>query len=183
VVGTRQVVPPTSPSLAGVSPPDRRLPVLGSSSVRPARGGDTWWLLGVHGGAGVSSLVRAGAGGKDADRAWRADGSFVAVARRTAYGLEWARDAARQHAAGYVSADVLLAGLVVVADAPGRTPKRLSAFLDLICGAYARVWEVPWVEEWRLAGHAEPLPTPPLVRQLSEDMRALTGAHNDQETE
>jgi hypothetical protein len=100
----------------------------------------------------------------------------VTVARRSAHGLEWARDAARQHASGGVSTGVVLAGLVVVADAPGGTPRRISRFLDLVAAAYPRVWEIPWVEEWRLAGHAEPLPLPPAARQLGEDMRALVGA-------
>ncbi len=65
---------------------------------------------------------------------------------------------------------------MVVADAPGRTPRRIARFLDLVCAAFPRVWEVPWVEEWRLAGHAEPLPMPPAVRQLEQDLRALAGA-------
>lgn len=82
-----------------------------------------------------------------------------------------------------VPGGVVLAGLVVVAAAPGRTPKRIDALLDLVCGAYPRVWEVPWVEEWLLAGHAEPLPMPPVVRQLDEDMQALVGVGGDQEEE
>jgi len=175
-------VPQPSPERTGVTPPGtaRRL-TFQSARARlltdTARGGErSWWLLPVHGGAGVSSLIRAGAGGGDAGRSWPTGGVVTAVARRSAYGLEWARDAARQHASGDVPDGVVLAGLVVVADAPGRAPRRLARFLDLICGAYPRVWEVPWVEEWRLAGHAEPLAPPPSVRQLRDDMQALTGA-------
>lgn len=172
-----------------VSPPtlQRRLPVRPASvsgrfrNPSPSTGG--WSLLAAHGGAGVSSLQRSGAGGEDAQRIWPSSGLVVVVARRTAYGLEWARDAARQHASGCAPAGVELAGLVVVADAPGRVPKRLAAFLDLVCGAYPRVWEVPWVEEWRLAGHGEPLPTPPAVQQLHIDMQALTGVGTHQEKE
>jgi len=171
--------------LVSVPPATRRLSIRStpSHSADGHRGTQPWWLLAVQGGAGVSSLIRAGADGQDADRSWPTGGFVVAVTRRTSYGLEWARDVARQHASSGVPDGVVLAGLVVVADAPGRAPRRLARFLDLVCGAYPRVWEVPWVEEWRLAGHAEPLPTPPAVRQLRDDMRALTGAGTDREKE
>jgi hypothetical protein len=139
-----------------------------------------WWLFGVHGGAGVTSLIRAGVGGVDAGGVWPAAAAVVVTAaRRTAYGLEWARDAARQHASGGVPGDVELAGLVVVADAPGRMPRRIARFLDLVAAAYPRVWEIPWVEEWRLAGHGEPLPLPAAARQLDKDMQALIRARDD----
>lgn len=172
-----------------VSPPrlDRRLSAWAQYPVRgPGRSDGLesgWWLLGVHGGAGVTSLLRAGAGAGDAGRRWPTCGPVVIVARRTAYGLEWARDAARQYASGEAPNGVLLAGLVVVADAPGRTPPRVAQFLDLLTGAYPRVWEVPWVEEWRLAGYSEPLPSPPTVRHLNEDMRALVAARAHQREE
>ncbi len=39
------------------------------------------------------------------------------------------------------------------------------------------------MEEWRLAGYAEPLPTPPAVQQLHKDMQALTGVGTHQEKE
>jgi len=176
-----------APGLVTSPHSDRRLPAWPAGPLRKrARGaaGDAdWWLLGAHGGAGVTSLRRAGVGGADAERRWPACGPVVVVTRRSGVGLEWARDAARQHASGGTPDDVLLAGLVVVADAPGRTPARLARFLQLITAAYPRVWEVPWVEEWRLAGHDEPLPTPPAVRQLGEDMQALIGARTDQEKE
>ena len=159
-------------------PPERRLP-LQTRAPKHGNSGDTeaqgdWWLLAVQGGAGVSCLRRAGVAARDAERCWPAEGLVVVVARRTAYGLEWARDAARQSASGEVPPGVLLAGLAVVADAPGRTPRRIARFLDLVGAAYPRVWEVPWVEEWRLAGQDEPLPLPPAARQLDRDMQKLT---------
>ncbi|MGI8682380.1 MAG: DUF6668 family protein [Mycobacteriales bacterium] len=160
---------------------DRRLPVRPPSA--PRRQGHpaahypaTWWLLGGHGGAGVTSLRRAGVSGADAERRWPTSGAVVVVVRRSGVGLEWARDAARQHASGGLPDAVLLVGLVIVADAPGRPPTRLARFLHLVSGAYPRVWEVPWVEEWRLAGHAEPVPMPRAARNLDTDMQALVGA-------
>jgi len=176
-----------APGLVTSPPLDRRLPAWPADSRRNRPRGTApaadWWLLGAHGGAGVTSLRRAGVGGADAERRWPGRGPVVVVTRRSGVGLEWARDTARQHASGDTPEDVVLAGLVVVADAPGRTPARLARFLQLVTAAYPRVWEVPWVEEWRLAGHAEPLPAPPAVRQLGEDMQALIDARTDQEKE
>ena len=174
-------VPEAGPALVSAPAVERRLPTGQVHASERVTGGT--WLLGAHGGAGVTSLLRAGSGGHDAVRAWPRDGLVVLVARRTAYGLEWARDAARQYASGCAPAGVALAGLVVVADAPGRAPARVQNFLDLISAAFPRLWEVPWVEQWRLAGYAEPLPTPPAVRQLSNDLQALRGASTSYETE
>ena len=175
------------PSLVTPGALDRELPV---HTVTPAQGGlatsysvtGGWWLLGTHGGAGVTSLIRSGVAGCDAGRMWPATAAaVVTAARRTAYGLEWARDAARQHASGGVPDGVVLAGLVVVADAPGRVPRRIARFLDLVAAAYPRVWEIPWVEEWRLAGHSEPLPLPPAARRLDKDMQAQVVARRPAE--
>lgn len=171
------------PAVGLVTPPpsDRRLGVHTRSPCPPqnATWADVdmrWWLLGAHGGAGVSSLIRCGVGGADAERHWPQHGHVAMVARRTACGLEWARDAARQHAAGCAPGGVILAGLVVIADAPGRCPARLEKFLNLISGAFPHVWEVPWVEEWRLSAHTEVLPMPPAAKHLRRDLQALVGA-------
>ena len=136
-------------------------------------------LLAAHGGAGVSSLLRAGvvdAGGCDAGRVWPTAGVVVLVARTSTSGLECVREAARRHAAGLVGDDIGLLGLVLIADAPGRLPARAWALADLVCGAFARVWQVPWLEEWRLAAATEPLPIHPEVGRLIADLRALSGA-------
>lgn len=164
--------PPSSRMLA-VSPTDR----AGSASVA---------LLAAHGGAGVSCLLRAGlkaAGGVDARRTWPAWGRVLLVARTSTGGLESARDAARQHAAGAAGLEVDLVGLVLIADAPGRLPSRVAAFADLVCGAFDRVWLLPWLPEWRLAGATEPLPAHSEVARLSKDLRALTGARTSPEGE
>jgi hypothetical protein len=143
----------------------------------PSRAGCA--LLAAHGGAGVSSLLRAGlaaAGGVDARRTWPEGGAALLVARSSTSGLEAAREAARAHAAGDTGLDVTLLGLVLVADAPGRLPPRLRDLADLVAGAFLRVWQVPWLTEWRLAATTEPLPAHPEVTRLITDVRALTGA-------
>ena len=172
-----------APAPGSFSPPTESLPVRLDRPLAAPRL-VSWWVVGTHGGAGVTSLLRAM--GKetqaaDSERAWPApDGSStcpaVLVARRTTCGLQAAQAAARQHLSGGTPASLRVAGLVVVADAPGKAPPRVKQFLDLVAGAFARVWEVEWVEEWRLAGRDEPLPAPPGARALASDMRALTGS-------
>jgi hypothetical protein len=128
-------------------------------------------LLGAHGGAGVTSLLRAGLDkiAVDARRCWPAGGSILLVARTSTSGLEWARDLARQHASGLAS-DAELLGLALIADAPGRLPARAAELRHLMSGAFPRVWHLPWLEEWRLAGSCEALPAPPQVQQLAAEL-------------
>lgn len=173
--------PPTSPA----STPRRRgpaaalsLPSIGLVSAPPAGRSlgtsacavDGVALLGAHGGAGVSSLLRAGLDqvAVDADRRWPPAGLVLLVARTSPGGLEWARDLARQHASG-LAGDVELLGLVLVADAPGRTPARIVGLRDLVSGAFPRTWHLPWLEEWRLAATTGPLPVHPEVRHLAAE--------------
>ena len=166
--------PVTAPPPAPPTTPTRPLPAP------PLPAGAGYALLAVHGGAGVSSLLRAGlaaAGAVDVGRAWPAGGTALVVARSSTTGLEAARDTARAHAAGEVGLDVTLLGLVLVADAPGRLPPRLRELADLVAGGFLHVWQVPWLTEWRLAATTEPLPAHPEVTRLSTDLRALTGAH------
>lgn len=124
-------------------------------------------LLGAHGGAGVSSLLRSGVDevAVDAARRWPPAGRVVLVARTSTSGLEWARDLARQHASG-LAGDVELLGLVLVRDAPGRLPARTADLRDLIAGAFTCVWHLPWLKEWRVAAASEPLPAHPDVQHL-----------------
>jgi len=128
-------------------------------------------LLGAHGGAGVTSLLRAGLDhvAVDADRCWPRAGLVLMVARTSTSGLEWARDLARQHASGLVG-DVELLGLVLVADAPGRLPARIAGLRDLVSGAFPRTWHLPWLQEWRLAATTEPLPVHPDVQHLAAEL-------------
>ena len=121
-------------------------------------------LLAEHGGARVSSLLRAGlaaAGAVDGQRRWPEAGQVLMVARTSTAGLEHVRDLARQYASQPTPFD--LVGLVLVADAPGRLPARIAALADLVSGALPRCWQVPWLAEWRLAAATEPLPVHPEV--------------------
>jgi hypothetical protein len=177
-------VPP--PSRASGSAAHRRQSTNGLAAA-PALGGpaECCRVLAVHGGAGVSSLLRAGlaeAGAVDAYRRWPLAGPVLLVARTSVGALELVQDAARQHAIG-AWPDVELVGLALLADAPGRLPGRVAALADLVCGAFPRVWLVPWLEEWRVAARNEPLPVHPEVARLCTDVRALTGARSHRQGE
>lgn len=170
---------PSADRLGRAAAPALSLPAPGLVSAPPAGRtlgscadlAGTIALLGAHGGAGVTSLLRAGLDqvAVDAHRCWPRAGQVLLVARTSTSGLEWARDLARQHASGQAG-EVELLGLVLVADAPGRLPARISGLRDLVSGAFGRTWHLPWLEPWRLAASTEPLPAPPAVQQLLAEL-------------
>jgi hypothetical protein len=154
--------------------------------VRPHLGGGDeddlttaeWWWLGVHGGAGVSTLAALLSGGAHAHRCWP-DPAFggprivVLVCRTQLSGLERARDAARQWASADVPAGLLLGGAVAVADAPGRLTRPQSEALRLLAGVVPRLWMVPWIEDLRAVEVPGDLPLPPALFRLRADLETL----------
>jgi hypothetical protein len=141
-----------------------------------------WWFLGCHGGAGSSTLTTAvGRGSMDAGRYWPVPDSpgvtnVVLVARSHAHGLRAAQTAVSQWASGQVPA-VRLLGLAVVADAPGKRPRPLRELLELVSGAFPRVWDLPWVEALRLGDPADQTALPESFSALAIDLHELiTGA-------
>jgi hypothetical protein len=138
-----------------------------------------WWL-GAHGGAGETTLEELFTGSRAADHCWpltdadRPPARVVLVARTHAHGLRAAQSAIREWAAG--DAQVLLLGLVLIADAPGRLPHSLRQLADLIAGGVPAVWSLPWIEAWRVGEPPAPHNAPKVVRRLLEDLRAMTEA-------
>ena len=148
--------------LRGASEPQRGVTGLSEDEGRLGRfltdAHDVFWL-GVHGGAGESVLADL-LGGTACHHRWPArpneetqhsPAPVFLVARQNKHGLDAARLAARDWAAG-AHPDVDLQGLVLVADAPGRTPKSLAAATRVISGGVPSTWVVPWIEELRLTG-------------------------------
>src|SRR5450755_5063895 len=96
-----------------------------------------WWL-GAHGGAGETTLEELFTGSRAADHCWPltdanvAPARVVLVARTHAHGLRAAQSAVREWAAG--DPEVLLLGLALIADAPGRLPHELRQLADLVAG-------------------------------------------------
>jgi hypothetical protein len=135
-----------------------------------------WWWLGLHGGAGVSTLAEAIPGGADAHGLWPSPavhpgpGSVVLVARTHLRGLTRARDAIQQWYEGNVPNGLRLAGLVVVADAPGRLLRPQADALRLLAGIVRHVWRIPWIEELRCASDLGDLVTPPPIADLAVDL-------------
>lgn len=109
------------------------------------------WVVAAHGGAGATTWARLlGAG--DAGTAWPAVGwrvQVLVVARRNHRGLRAAQQAAMQWAQAGPLAAIDLLGLLLVADAPGRVPKRLREEARLVAGAFPQIIEADWVESWR----------------------------------
>ena len=120
----------------------------------PADSPTTLWWVAPHGGAGETTLAQLLPDSAAADHRWpiRPEGEdrpyVVLVARTHQSGLTTAQNAIREWASG--SIPIELAGLVLVADAPGRLPKPLRALADLVAGGVSEVWRVPWIDAWRL---------------------------------
>jgi hypothetical protein len=152
----------------GVPAPDTadRLPRM--ESVCPA---PIWWV-GVHGGAGESTLAALTPGTKASGHAWPVSATgglvhrVVLVARSNFAGLTAARKAATEWASHTLGDSIQLAGLVLIADAPGRRPKLLRDMEQVIAGGVPQVWDLPWVDAWRLG--------PPIVGEmLPKEFRQL----------
>ncbi len=150
--------PQLSQALGSVTPPamPAQLPVHTRAPIPPHEGAPPprWWWVSCHGGAGVSTLCELIPGGWEAGRAWPnpelgGPPGVLLVCRGNLAGLQAASGVLRQWVAGRVPRYVGVWGLVVVADAPGRTPRSLRAMVDRLSGTCPGTFVVPWVEEWR----------------------------------
>jgi hypothetical protein len=174
-VATPTLTGPATPQ-QGVPAPDagNHLPTVqyGHGHARPL-----WWL-GVHGGAGESKLASIFQGSRPADHAWPhvvtspLPAAVVLVARSNYDGLRAAQLAATQWASGLVPyANVL--GLVLVADAPGRSPRPLRDLAHVVGGGVPRTWSLPWIEAWRLGEAPSLTDLPREARRLVDDLSSI----------
>lgn len=169
------VAPPLAPQTGRVPapPPDARLPQR-----TVPRGTVTAWWMGAHGGAGETTLEQLLEGSRAARHAWpvaRTSAELppvVLVARTSAHGLQAAKLAATEWAAGAVLVELL--GLVLIADAPGRLPRPLKDLAQVVAGGVPRVWRIPWVEAWRLGEPVDLETAPKAIKQLLDELRELT---------
>jgi len=101
-----------------------------------------------------------------------ASARVVLTARSNLRGLRAAQVAATQWASGLVP-HVQVLGLVVIADAPGRLPRPLREYAQLVSGGVPRTWTLPWIETWRLGETPELATSPREVRRLVDELTAL----------
>lgn len=122
------------------------------------------WLLGAHGGAGVTTLAHMLAPAADCGRRWPAvlggeSPLVVLVARETIEGLSWAHDLLRQWCCGQAG-DSVLVGLITCAHQPGKQPKPIRQYLSLVSDLLPKdgLWRVDWQPDWPLT-ELKALPT------------------------
>ncbi|NKS64809.1 hypothetical protein GS493_23485 [Rhodococcus hoagii] len=112
-----------------------------------------WWLVGAHGGAGVSSLSASWVFAGDAMGAFPGgfdeESPFVlVVAREHAQGIGRAHDLITQHLSGH-GGPTTLVGLITVAAHPGKLAAPLRQRLEVVTGLVGdRHWRIPWIDEW-----------------------------------
>jgi len=158
-------VPPaaawSAPAAVGAQRPQRAVPLPDVVDRLPVyrwqRDEPVWWL-GVHGGAGETSLAAAAGIGRACGHMWPAPPSGSApvllVARTDLRGLSALRRAAQQWAAGD-SGGGLVVGAVLVPDQPKPLPRQLRDLQRVVAGGIPRTWVLPWVPAWRVEGVTE----------------------------
>jgi hypothetical protein len=167
--------------LRGVTGPQQGLLGLaaGEGMTRFLTDGPGVFWLGVHGGAGENTMADL-LGGVPCHHRWpsRSDADptvppadVFLVARQNHRGLKAAQLAARDWAAGS-HPTIILRGLVVIADAPGKTPKALHNQTRITAGGVPQTWVLPWIEELRLHGAVDP---ESLAREPRNVLTSLSG--------
>lgn len=142
--------------------PDQGVPVA-SEPLNPLTGPNPdrpiAWLVGVHGGAGVSTLATMLAPFWDAGGTIPAaddPSTVILVAATHKSGLRKLHDAVLQFAAGNAGSAELL-GVVIVDQAPGKLSKNLDAEVQRITEATPshNVWRIAYTPAWREARPVE----------------------------
>lgn len=168
---TRATGPLSPQSSVSVPPTPQQIPF---ANRLPA----SLWFLGVHGGAGETTLSGLNPGWQAADHRWPSVSGgaapVVLVARTHVTGLRAAQAAAIQWASGSTP-EIQLLGLALVQDAPGKLPKELRELIQIISGGVPRTWSIPWVEAWRLGADPASDSAPKDVRRFVTELDSLTG--------
>ncbi|MCQ9334512.1 hypothetical protein NQ042_10590 [Corynebacterium phoceense] len=109
------------------------------------------WLIAAHGGAGATFLARSLAPFGDAGQFWPVKDKYpwcVVVARTTRTGLEAAHDLVLQEQSNK-SGGCRVLGIILVADAPGKTPKSIEQRISVLEKTVPTIWRVGYFEDWR----------------------------------
>ena len=183
-----QFATPDATVPGSVAPADEVTPAVAvaapvtPSPTPPASGGTGAWLLGTHGGSGARCLSAVLTGTRLAGKTWPTPASgrepVVLVCRGNHRGLSSAQDYARAYRDGGLAEQLQLVGVIVSADAPGRTPPPLRRLERLLSGAAPIIGHAPWEPTWRIGppqttDSAEALPW---VAKLGQALAAAIGA-------
>lgn len=146
---------------------------LGELVVDELRGEVLWWV-GVHGGAGESTLERVFRGTRASGHRWPVAAAparplVVLVARTDARGLRAVQSAMRDWQSRKLRLQLL--GLVLMADAPTRLPRAVRDLQRVVSGGVPHVWTLPWVESWRVGEVPSRANAPRQTERLLEDLR------------
>ncbi|MFI6866647.1 hypothetical protein [Nocardia sp. NPDC050406] len=135
------------------------------------------WLVGVHGGAGTTSLAASMSWAGDAGRRWPGriglvrdmDSPLVVLVARTHMsGVAALEHAVLAHENDATPAGSQLVGVVTVADSarplPTAVARRREAVEARVLDMGAEPWRLPWIEQWReLEPHRLPVWEPDAV--------------------
>lgn len=141
-VMTAGIAPPTEAECAAVWPTSTRVPTT------PRRPHPALWLMGCHGGAGVTTLEAWLSVAGDCQRSWPGghpeQSPFVLlVAEESVTGLEEAHLRLRQFRCGMAGPGNRLLGLVTVARVPGKRSAVLEQSRELLRPLAGELWHVP----------------------------------------
>ncbi|WP_350247531.1 hypothetical protein RBB84_12060 [Rhodococcus sp. D-6] len=111
--------------------------------------GPAVWLLGAHGGSGVSTLAQYWSFADDAKHQWPCGTDrevespyVVVVCRENIQGLSSAHDLILEHRNRDLACELL--GLVTVANAAGAPPKDVRQLRSIVTGAVQAHWSIGW---------------------------------------
>jgi hypothetical protein len=140
---------------------------------RPLSADGLCWVA-AHGGAGASTLAKV-LGGTDVGCRWPDatcgdPARVLLVARTDVQGLRAAARVFNAVIEGRHPEGMEFAGLVLVADLPGRLPFALRSRIRML-RSRVTVWRVPWIPQWRLGRQVDRLP-----RQLVKLGRVVQAA-------
>jgi hypothetical protein len=177
MASAEQLPPETVPRWLAVPSEANSAPVWSRPVAEPGSRPPAVWLLGAHGGAGVSTLEKMWAPAGDSRRGWPAADSapfVVIVARMQVDGLNAAHQLALQHRAQKVGACGLL-GLVTVAAAPGKPAVSVVRRREIVAAAAGANWHIDWTPELLSTPLADlatwqPGYTAPAVKRLSRPL-------------
>ena len=108
------------------------------------------WLVGAHGGAGVTTLAHTLAPFGDAGMTWPVQDEHpwcVVVARATREGVEAAHNAVLQSQAAKTGPCRVI-GVMLVEAAPDFLPETVEQKITVLKKVVPNIWNVPFIDEW-----------------------------------